>query len=235
MSETKPCIACSEEIKSSAKLCKHCNTRQDDKSFESTDQGDEDFDPVTHWSQDKSKSKGDSSSVIGKIIIGTLIVTPVMLAGLYFISFGQSVDFNFSDSNQGSQNSSRSSSSSGSSGSSDSSGSSNSSGPSDSASSNETADVDSSFSEDILSDCLAYQNKSNTMQYPVQFLYVEYERTRIDGATTYVSAEFREIWLEQAREIDEKGISSETLYNFAVSRLTILCNERAGFILSYVY
>jgi hypothetical protein len=100
MSETKPCIACSEDIKSSAKLCKHCNTRQDDKSFESPEQGDEDFDPVEHWSQYKSKSKGDSSNVIGKIIIGALIVTPIILAGLYFFSFGQFVNFNFTQSNE---------------------------------------------------------------------------------------------------------------------------------------
>ena len=33
MSETKACIACSEDIRSSAKLCKHCNTRQDDENF----------------------------------------------------------------------------------------------------------------------------------------------------------------------------------------------------------
>ncbi len=100
MSETKPCIACSEDIKSSAKLCKHCNTRQDDKSFESDAQGDEDFDPAAHWSQDNSKSRGNSSNVIGKIIIGTLIVTPIMLAGFYFFSFGQSVNFNFTQSNE---------------------------------------------------------------------------------------------------------------------------------------
>lgn len=30
---TKACIACAEEIKLQAQLCKHCNTRQDEKSF----------------------------------------------------------------------------------------------------------------------------------------------------------------------------------------------------------
>lgn len=32
-SEMKACIACAEDIKAQAALCKHCNTRQDDASF----------------------------------------------------------------------------------------------------------------------------------------------------------------------------------------------------------
>ena len=32
-SETKACIACAEDIKAQAALCKHCNTRQDDERF----------------------------------------------------------------------------------------------------------------------------------------------------------------------------------------------------------
>jgi hypothetical protein len=31
--DTKACIACAEEIKLQAQLCKHCNTRQDEKSY----------------------------------------------------------------------------------------------------------------------------------------------------------------------------------------------------------
>ena len=31
--ETKSCIACAEDIKAAAKLCKHCNTRQDEATF----------------------------------------------------------------------------------------------------------------------------------------------------------------------------------------------------------
>lgn len=34
MSDTKLCVACAEEIKVAAKLCKHCNTRQDDPQWE---------------------------------------------------------------------------------------------------------------------------------------------------------------------------------------------------------
>lgn len=33
--ETKPCVACAEEIKAKAVLCKHCKTRQDDEAFTS--------------------------------------------------------------------------------------------------------------------------------------------------------------------------------------------------------
>ncbi len=33
MEETKACIACAEEIKKEAKLCKHCKTMQDDQKF----------------------------------------------------------------------------------------------------------------------------------------------------------------------------------------------------------
>ena len=36
MGDTKACIACAEEIKLQAQLCKHCNTRQDEKSFQKT-------------------------------------------------------------------------------------------------------------------------------------------------------------------------------------------------------
>ena len=32
--ETKSCIACAEDIKAEAKLCKHCNTRQDEPTFQ---------------------------------------------------------------------------------------------------------------------------------------------------------------------------------------------------------
>ncbi len=32
--ETKNCIACAEDIKAEAMLCKHCNTRQDEKRFQ---------------------------------------------------------------------------------------------------------------------------------------------------------------------------------------------------------
>jgi hypothetical protein len=71
------------------------------------------------------------------------------------------------------------------------------------------------------------------MQYPSEFLYKEANRTV--GATTYISAEFGEIWAAQRREIQEKGFNSSTRYDFAVSRITTLCKEKAGFILSFTY
>jgi len=92
MSETKPCIACSEDIKSSAKLCKHCNTRQDDKSFENPEQGDEDFDPVAHWSQGNAKSRGDSTKksvfVYAAVLLGAVAIVGVYLS--YVGSFSSS-------------------------------------------------------------------------------------------------------------------------------------------------
>ena len=54
MSDTKPCIACSEDIKSSALLCKHCQTRQDDVKFEQTKSS-------TSAASTKLKSKSSSS------------------------------------------------------------------------------------------------------------------------------------------------------------------------------
>ena len=55
MSETKPCVACAEEIRSNAVLCKHCQTRQDDASFKQTRSS-------TSTSSTKQKSKSSSSS-----------------------------------------------------------------------------------------------------------------------------------------------------------------------------
>lgn len=102
MTEDKPCIACAEEIKSSAKLCKHCNTRQDDKAFEDSDskQNKEDFDPVTYWTQGNSKVQGDSTNKSGFIFAAALVVA-VAAAGVYF-SNGQSFDFTSPSSDSGS-------------------------------------------------------------------------------------------------------------------------------------
>jgi hypothetical protein len=97
MSETKLCIACSEDIKSSARLCKNCNTRQDDKSFESPE-GDEDFDPVAHWSQGNAKSRGDSTKKSGFIYAAVLLGT-VAIVGVY-LSYMGSFSSSTSQSNQ---------------------------------------------------------------------------------------------------------------------------------------
>ena len=43
MPETKPCIACAEEIKVEARLCKHCQTAQDDPRWEKPEALDENF------------------------------------------------------------------------------------------------------------------------------------------------------------------------------------------------
>jgi hypothetical protein len=55
MTETKPCIACAEDIRSNAVLCKYCKTRQDDVSFKQTKSS-------TSASSNKQKGKTSSSS-----------------------------------------------------------------------------------------------------------------------------------------------------------------------------
>lgn len=229
MTETKPCIACAEDIKSNAKLCKHCNTRQDDRAFENADskQDEEDFDPVSYWSQGTSKSSGDSTNKSGFIFAAVLLVA-VAAVGVYF-AYAQSLSFSSPQVNQ------TNSGPTGNSGSGEGSGSTDTSGSTDASGSDEGSDASSSFSEDIFSDCLAYQNKSDTVLHPVSFLAQELAYTDRGESATYVSQEFREIWIMQRSEIDEKGFDTSRRYDFAVSRLTTLCYERAGFILSYVY
>jgi hypothetical protein len=54
MSEAKTCIACAEEIKANALLCKHCSTRQDDVKFKTTKS-------ATSAASTKLKTKSSSS------------------------------------------------------------------------------------------------------------------------------------------------------------------------------
>lgn len=70
--ETKPCVACAEEIKAKAVLCKHCKTRQDDEAFTS---------PIEVQSQDTRKENpiphlvtiaGAASAVVPLILWGVL-------------------------------------------------------------------------------------------------------------------------------------------------------------------
>jgi hypothetical protein len=208
MSDTKPCIACSEDIKSSALLCKHCNTRQDDENFErDTSKPRNNRTPAQTEEESPNKSG---------LIFAAVLVVAVAAVGVYF-SNGQSLSFSSPQVNQNN------------------SGSTETSGSTDSSGSDEGSEASSSFSEDIFSDCLAYQNASYTEPHPISFLAQELAYTDRGESATYVSQEFREIWVMQRSEIDEKGFDTSRRYDFAVSRLTTLCYERAGFILSYVY
>jgi hypothetical protein len=232
MSENKTCIACAEEIKASALLCKHCKTRQDDETFE--------------MAASKPRKKGAPASAEEEapsksgFIFAAVLVVAVAAVGVYF-SNGQSLSFSSPQVNQtnsgftGISGSDESSGSTGISGSDESSGSTETSGSTDTSGSDEGSDANSSFSEDIFSDCLAYQNASYTELHPISFLAQELAYTDRGASATYVSQEFREVWIMQRSEIDEKGFSSTRRYDFAVSRLTTLCSERAGFILSFVY
>lgn len=80
----KTCIACAEEIQSAAKLCKHCNTRQDDSSFvretvSSRNAVDNKLDRIKHATNlirgEKASDESQLSSNICEEIFETVEVT----------------------------------------------------------------------------------------------------------------------------------------------------------------
>lgn len=77
--ETKPCVACAEEIKAKAVLCKHCKTRQDDEAFTS---------PIDIQEQEP-KEKGTVSQVI-MIAGGASVVLLLLLWGVLAFAFPSS-------------------------------------------------------------------------------------------------------------------------------------------------
>lgn len=77
--ETKPCVACAEEIKAKAALCKHCKTRQDDEAFTS---------PIDIQEQGP-KEKGTVSQVI-MIAGGASVVLLLLLWGVLAFAFPSS-------------------------------------------------------------------------------------------------------------------------------------------------
>lgn len=77
--ETKPCVACAEEIKAKAALCKHCKTRQDDEAFTS---------PIDIQEQGP-KERGTVSQVI-MIAGGASVVLLLLLWGVLAFAFPSS-------------------------------------------------------------------------------------------------------------------------------------------------
>jgi hypothetical protein len=224
MSETKPCIACSEDIRSSAKLCKHCNTRQDDKSFVGADQGDEDFDPVAHWSQGNAKSRGDSTKKSG-FIYAAVLLGAVAIVGVY-LSYAQSFSSSSPQSNQGSANSSGSSDSSGGSGSSESSGSSS---APDETEATENSEPMPQVSDDVLRDCIAYQSNFDATSDYRDFLWYEGQDYLVGNPTVHSSSSFSAAWDEVFVELDQTGAISWPIF---LGELAVICYEQADYSLS---
>jgi len=79
--ETKSCIACAENIKAEAMLCKHCNTRQDEKRFQL---------PKRHRNQELSiQVKALRNWLLRKdqgLISNTLRNLGVLLLGTYIVN-----------------------------------------------------------------------------------------------------------------------------------------------------
>lgn len=91
--ETKACIACAEDIKNDARLCKHCGVRQDDTQF---------TEPVT------KKSEGETSSLksrLAMIIAGVVVFFGVSWGGLAFAFPSDRADTTEVSSTQASQES----------------------------------------------------------------------------------------------------------------------------------
>jgi hypothetical protein len=73
----KSCIACAEDIKSDAKLCKHCGTRQDDKQYLATPSPDL-VPPLSETQEPIDTEGGDGPSWSTLSGLSTLIVVPTV-------------------------------------------------------------------------------------------------------------------------------------------------------------
>jgi len=79
--ETKSCIACAEDIKSAAMLCKHCNTRQDEASFRGKETSSQSKEPSSPnqtreflLSKVLKKTKPEFVAILGIVVVVGLVV-----------------------------------------------------------------------------------------------------------------------------------------------------------------
>ena len=208
MNDTKPCIACSEDIKSHAKLCKHCNTRQDDKAFENAElrQDDEAFDPVAYWSQDKSKSRSVSSNDTSKFFAGVVVIAVAVLAGLYLFN-GQSFGFTSLQTNEGTSGSSSSG---------------------DVKKETETSETIPKVDDVVLRDCISYQTNFDATSDYRDFLWYEGQDYLVGNPTVHNSDSFSAAWDEVFVELDQTGAISWPIF---VGELAVICYEEADYSL----
>jgi hypothetical protein len=72
--ETKSCIACAEEIKVEAMLCKHCNTRQDEQAFKKQKTQKPKATPIKKATASK-KSFFDEEFTPGKLVLLVVLLS----------------------------------------------------------------------------------------------------------------------------------------------------------------
>ena len=91
--ETKSCIACAEDIKAEAMLCKHCNTRQDEKWFQ-LPKGNRNQEPsiqvkaLGNWLLRKDQGLiSNTLRNLGVLFLGTYIVTKFVVEFMIYSQF----------------------------------------------------------------------------------------------------------------------------------------------------